>query len=400
MTTATLAVKRPWEVLDRIELRELRERIRNIGLELGFARVGFTDAEPFDRGRAALADWLCCARHADMQYLSAPDRHDARALLPSARSIIVVAAAYCRDENPRRSAVRNRVGRLHAEIARYARGADYHTVLRARLDGFVRAIGELTPHAAQVRLCVDTAPLLEREAAERSGVAFIGKSTMAITPGLGTRTLLAEVITDLELPPDPSQRARCGDCTACLTSCPTGALVAPYQLDSRRCIAYLTIEHKGAIPTELRSALGNRVFGCDVCQDVCPFNRTRHAPGVLRDLEPLDPPRTIDLIDLLLAGSSAHRRRVDGTALRRVTRQQLARNAAVALGNAHDESAIAPLVEALGKHSSALVRAHAAWALGRYRKGATASTATAALGCASEHDNDREVRREALAALS
>jgi epoxyqueuosine reductase len=218
------------------------------------------------------------------------------------------------------------------------------------------------------RACVDTAPVLERGFAEAAGIGFVGKNTMLITPGLGSYTVLGELLTDVELAPTPRDNgaARCGDCRACLDACPTGALPAPWVLDARRCVSYLTIEHRGDIPESLRPLIGDMVFGCDICQEVCPYNaaapaRTPPAPDLADDA--LDAARP-DLLELAAMGSNPHKRWSAGRAVRRASRAQLMRNVAVALGNSGDARA-RPHLERLAGDASAVVRRTARWALDR-----------------------------------
>jgi epoxyqueuosine reductase len=362
---------------------------------LGFARVGFTDAAPFDDARRRLAEWLAAGRHGDMGYLATSgDRADPTALLSSAKTIVSVALPYSGRPTPLR---RSREGEpLVGVIARYAVGADYHRVLKDKLESLARTIEGSLGRPIAFRACVDTAPILEREAAARAGLGFVGKSTLVIAPGLGTYFLLGELLLDLELPSDEPVAAGCGRCTACLDACPTGAFVGPHVLDARRCISYLTIETKGPMPRDLRHLVGTRVLGCDVCQDVCPFNASeaeRPAAPELAARPALDAP---ELISLLTLTASGYRRLVRRTALRRVGKHQIQRNAAVALGNTGDASAVSPLVRVLETEPSALVRAHAAWALGRLGGDA----ARAALVRARDADADPTVREESALALA
>jgi epoxyqueuosine reductase len=283
---------------------------------------------------------------------------------------------------------------LGAEIARYAQGADYHGVLKQRLRELADRIADLTgPLLA--RACVDTPPLTEHAAAARAGVGFVGRNTLTIVPRVGSYVLLGELLVDLALPADEPAAPRCGRCRRCLDACPTGALVGPYQLDARRCISYLTIELRGPIPHELRPLMGQRVFGCDVCQQVCPYNHLRRPPPPDEQLGSRNELAAPSLVDLLWLGSAAYRRLTRGTALERVSRSRLARNAAVALGNTTDPAAIGPIASALTGHPNALVRGHAAWALGRLDPLARESLAQA-----MTDDPDPFVREEARIALA
>jgi epoxyqueuosine reductase len=377
------------------EPRRVADLVRAAALELGFARAGFARAEPFDDARAALRAWLAEGHEGNLAYMrSDDDRTDPRALLPSARSIIAVALPYGGRSVPLRQ---SRDGAaLTGRVAAYALGADYHRVLKEKLFALSRACAAIVGRPIQARACVDTAPLLEREAARRAGIGFTGKSTMTIAPGLGTYLLLGELLVDVELEPSAPLRPACGRCTACLDACPTGAFAGPYVLDAKRCISYLTIENKGPIARELRSLIGGRIFGCDECQDVCPFNASDAARPAAPELSPHPLRAEIDLVELLQLGAAAYRRLVKQSAMRRVGREQLKRNAAVALGNSGDQRAVAPLARALNTDKSALVRGHAAWALGRL--GGT--EAKKALEDAASTDRDETVRAEATAALS
>jgi len=373
----------------------LAELVRAAAAELGFVRTGFARAEPFDDARAALSGWLERGYEGGLAYLrSGDDRADPRALLPSARTIIAVALPYGgrpvalrrgRDESP-----------LTARIAGYAVGADYHRVLKDKLYALSRACASIVGHPIESRVCVDTAPLLEREAARRAGIGFTGKSTMTIAPGVGTYLLLGELLVNVDIEQSEPVRPACGRCTACLDACPTGAFVGPYLLDARRCISYVTIENKGPIPRELRSAIGTRVFGCDECQDVCPFNASSGERPAAPELAAAKARSDVGLVELLGLGAAAYRRLVKQSAMRRIGRDQLKRNAAVALGNTLDPRAVAPLVGALASDSSPLVRAHAAWALGRLG----GPEARSALERAKEVERDDAVRDEAVLALA
>jgi epoxyqueuosine reductase len=342
------------------------QAIADLGRELGFVRIAIVPIEP-PRRHALYTSWLEAGHAGGMAYLAAPDhiagRADLRALLATARSLIIVALAYERaDPVPADALVRGR-------IARYARGEDYHLVMRDRLVVLADRLAQALGHPVASRPCVDSAPVLEREWAERGGLGFVAKNTMVIAPGLGSYIVLGELLVDAELSPTAPTappRPRCGSCRSCLDACPTQAFVDAYVLDARRCISYLTIEHHGAIPRELRAAIGTWVFGCDVCQEVCPFNAG--AGAAADEVDPLLRPRSVehalpDLVALAARGANQLRQLVKRTALRRVPRDALLRNVAVALGNTADPRAIPALVALLG-HRSPKVRGHAAWALG------------------------------------
>jgi epoxyqueuosine reductase len=370
----------------------LAEQVRAAAVGLGFVRVGFTQAVPFDEARERLDAWLGSGHEGGLAYMRDGERADPRSLLPSARTVIAVALPYGgRFVALRRGPDDPRA--LTGRIAAYALGPDYHRVLKDKLLALAEACAALAGRPIESRACVDTAPLLEREAARRAGVGFTGKSTMTIAPGVGTYLLLGELLVDLDLEPSAAIRSACGRCTACLDACPTGAFVGPYELDARRCISYLTIENMGPIPRELRHAVGNRVFGCDECQDVCPFNAREERPAA-PELTPVPVRAEVGLVELLELGAAAYRRLVRRSAMRRIGREQLKRNAAVALGNSGDSRAVEPLARALRGDPSPLVRAHAAWALGRLGGPEARTALESAL-----HDTDAEVRDEAARAL-
>lgn len=377
----------------------LAERVSAAALGLGFSRVGFAPAARFGEAAERLQRWLASGYHGDLGYLSGPeDRADPGALLEGAKTIVVVALSYA-PESPPAALRRDKDGpALVGTVARYARGEDYHLVMKQKLEALRDECERLAGRPVRARVCVDTAPLLEHEAARLAGVGFSAKSTLTIVPGVGSFVLLGELLLDVELPFGAPVRAGCGSCRACLDACPTGAFVDAHVLDARRCISYLTIENSGSIPRELRAAIGTRVFGCDVCQDVCPFNASPNPKARAPELAPRAALEAVDLVTLLELGAAGYRKLVRRTALRRVNAATLARNAAVALGNSGDPRAREPLLRALHGHKSALVRGHAAWALGRL--GATAEPGGSdALRRAVEQDPDETVRAEARAAL-
>ncbi|HEX4338157.1 MAG TPA: tRNA epoxyqueuosine(34) reductase QueG [Polyangiaceae bacterium] len=375
--------------------RIIADQIRTAAAELGFVRTGFARATPFDDARGALTSWLAQGYEGELAYMrAADDRADPGALLPGVRTIIAVALPYggrpvalrlTRDAEP-----------LTARIATYAVGDDYHRVLKDKLFELSRVCERIVGRPVESRVCVDTAPLLEREAARRAGIGFTGKSTMTIAPGVGTYLLLGELLVDVDIEPSEPVRAACGRCTACLDACPTGAFVGPYVLDAKRCVSYLTIENKGPIPRDLRGLIGGRVFGCDECQDVCPFNASESVRPAAPELAAAPARDDVSLVALLELGAAGYRRLVKRSAMRRIGREQLKRNAAVALGNSGDERAVAPLVRALAGERSALVRLHVAWALGRFG----GADSRAALAQACNDDADGEVREEARRSLA
>jgi epoxyqueuosine reductase len=333
-----------------------------VARELGFARAAIVPIEA-PRRHALYTSWLAAGHAGEMAYLARPDhigpRADLRTLLESARSLVVVALAYDRNDPIPVDTL------LRGKIARYARGEDYHLVMRDKLVLLAERIAAALGRSVASRPCVDSAPVLEREWAERAGIGFVAKNTMLIAPGAGSYIVLGELLLDVELPataPLEPTKPRCGSCRSCLDACPTGAFVDAYLLDARRCISYLTIEHHGVIPRELRASIGTWVFGCDICQEVCPFNA-----GSGEDHDPLLTPRSVEhalpsLVALAHAPTNQLRRLTKRTALRRIPRAVLLRNVAVALGNTRSSDAV-PAIVTLLQHREPLVRAHAAWAL-------------------------------------
>jgi len=345
-------------VLDEVAFRE---RISSIAREIGFIRLGFAPATPFVEAGQRFKDWLGQGHAGTMSYLAEfGDRHVPGRLLANARSVVVAAAAV-----PASPADPGNGQMLAGIVADYALGLDYHIALRSRLRRIGQALADLSGRSVWTRACIDTAPLLEREAARLAGIGFIAKSTMLIVPGIGPRVILASLVTDLDLWPDEPMESRCGRCTACLDACPTQAFVAPYQLDARRCLSYQNIEQAGAIEPALRENMQNRVFGCDECQTACPYDRANSAQVMTTDASPRPLLVAPDLVRWLEMTSTDYRRISKRTALRRVGRTQLMRNAAVGLGNSGASEAVAPLVRTLESNSSAVVRGHSAWALGR-----------------------------------
>jgi epoxyqueuosine reductase len=369
----------------------IKKRIREEALSLGFGAVGFADAagSPYAE---RLDAWLAAGRHGTMRWMARDParRSDPRAVLPGARTVVSVSVPYYRGDWPTEADGDGPRGR----IARYAWGRDYHKRIRRKLELLARAILALSPEARWLAY-VDTGPMLDRAWAERAGIGWIGKNTNVILQGRGSWSFLGEILTDLRIEPDAPARNHCGTCARCIAACPTGAIVGPYELDARRCISYLTIEHRGAIPLELRPAIGTRIFGCDDCQEVCPWNRfaVKTEDPDFRDRPGQETP---ELIPLLALDEDAFRARYQGTAILRAKRAGFARNVAVALGNLGDPRSAGPLARALREDPDPVVRGHAAWALGRIG----GDEARAALGTAAGSEASEEVRTEIHAALN
>ena len=332
---------------------------------LGFDLVGIARATPpatADRYRA----WLERGYHGEMAYLARPDavagREDLARIQPGVRSVVTVGTNYYTLPIP--PELRDDPAR--GVIASYAWGEDYHDVLAPRLrqlGAFVETqMGTEVAHRAYV----DTGPVLERDLAAGAGLGFVGKNTNLIHPGLGSWLFLGELLltADLGERQPLASEGTCGRCNRCLEACPTGALVAPYVLDARRCISYLTIELKGPIPRDLRPGIGNRIFGCDICQEVCPWNRRFARRTAQAAFQPQPDAIAPHLLELLALSDEGFRQRFRGSPVKRAKRRGLLRNAAVAAGNWGDPVAVPALAKALGD-GEPLVRGHAAWALGR-----------------------------------
>ena len=339
----------------------MKETIRRRALELGFDNCRFTDAAPAASANR-FQNWLLEQRHGEMNWLerTAAKRLEPQKVLPGARSLVCLAASYA--INTSTSVLRPPAAGL---IARYARFADYHDVLNKHLRELATFVNQVGGAETRSLWYVDTGPLLERDLAERAGLGFIGKHTNVISRQFGNWLLLAEIITTLKLEPDVAEKNHCGKCSRCLTACPTNAITAPFQLDARKCISYLTIELKGAIPVELRPAIGNRIFGCDDCLAACPWNRFAREGSLMKNhAHPeLAAP---DLIDLLQLSDADFKSRFAGTPILRTKRRGLLRNVCVALGNVGDASALPCLQKAAGD-SEPLIAEHAHWAIEQIR---------------------------------
>jgi epoxyqueuosine reductase len=390
----------------------VKTAIRERALALGFDACQFTTARPPDSA-AQFQRWLAAGRHGQMIYLerNARKRIAPSQVLSAARSIIALGVSYAAKEagtisttgpgeEPARAAesglgVQAAVPNLNpnlnlnlnplpvgravpcppglasaarppaGEIARYARFSDYHDVVGARLKTLTEFVNRLGGGETRSLWYVDTGPLLERDLAQRAGLGFIGKHTNLISRKLGNWFFLAEIITTLELPPDGPEKNRCGSCRRCLDACPTAAITAPFQLDARRCISYLTIELKGAIPVELRPAVGNRIFGCDDCLAACPWNRFARAGSMMAEHRraALEAP---DLAELLALDEAGVQARFAGTPILRAKRRGFLRNVCVALGNTGDERAL-PALQRAASGPEPLIAEHALWAMERIK---------------------------------
>jgi epoxyqueuosine reductase len=345
------------------DLAALARDIKAWGRELGFDRVGIGDTD-LRAAESRLLDWLGRGRHGEMAYM---ERHGTRRsrpaeLVPGTVRVISARMNYLPPRGAAIDAVLNDAAL--GFVSRYALGRDYHKLLRIRLQRLAERIGRAVgPYG--YRAFTDSAPVLEKALAERAGLGWIGKHTNLLARDAGSWFFLGELYVDLPLPVDAPATDHCGTCRACLDACPTGAIVAPYELDARRCISYLTIELRGSIPEDLRPLIGNRIYGCDDCQMVCPWNRYAELAAE-PDFDPrhgLDAPR---LIDLFAWSEDEFLKYTEGSAIRRIGHACWLRNVAVALGNAPTSDAVVGALRARADHPSELVREHVRWALARH----------------------------------
>ena len=395
----------------------MKERIRQRALELCFDACGFTSAQAPDH-TAEFEQWIGRGHHGEMAYMqrNAAKRVAPELVLPGAQSIISLVVSYAKGESKRPGTLEGRFpltpALSHGErennrptsadidtcgrrvfplpkgegqgegkrreltssgvasaqthqvfgiIARYARFADYHEVMCGKLKELAAFVDAQGHGDTRSLWYVDTGPLLERDFAQRAGVGFVGKHTNLISRALGNWIFLAEIITTLPLEPDPPEKNRCGSCTRCIEACPTAAIVAPFQLDARRCISYLTIELKGAIPVDLRPAIGNRIYGCDDCLAVCPWNRFAREGRMMKETARTDLEQP-DLLELLSLDDAGFKQRFANTPILRTKRRGLLRNVCVALGNVGDESAL-PALRRASDDAEPLIAEHARWAV-------------------------------------
>ena len=343
----------------------MKERIRQRARELGFDDCRFTSAAA-PASAPQLQQWLKRGAQGEMAWLerNAAKRSDPQLVLNGTRTLITLAVNYgskvgravpCPPPNGAHG-----VTRPTGEIARYARHMDYHDVLAEPLKALTRFVDELGTSTRSLWY-VDTGPILERDFAQRSGIGFVGKHTNVISRQFGNWILLAEILTTLELEPDAPEKNRCGTCTRCLTACPTNAITAPFQLDARLCISYLTIELKGSIPVELRPAIGNRIFGCDDCLAACPWNRFAREGQLMRQNSRVEL-GSPDLLELLTLNEAQFKQRFAGTPIVRTKRRGLLRNVCVALGNTAGAEAL-PALKKAASDTEPLIAEHAQWAI-------------------------------------
>jgi epoxyqueuosine reductase len=348
---------RPTEPAD---FQQLSQQIKAWGMALGFQQIGISDTV-LDDAEQHLQNWLAQNRHGDMQYMAAHGLKRSRPALlnPGTVSIISARMDYL-PENPTHSKALLE-STTQAFVSRYALGRDYHKLLRNRLQKLADKITE-TIGPFGYRAFVDSAPVLEKAIAEKAGLGWIGKHSNVINRKAGSWFFLGEIYTDLPLPADSAASNHCGQCQACLTICPTQAIVAPYQVDARRCVSYLTIELHGSIPVEFRPLLGNRIYGCDDCQLICPWNRFAKLSAEA-DFRPRHRLDNSSLLELFNWSESEFLQKTEGSAIRRIGYQRWLRNIAVALGNGQANQASIQALQLKQKHESELVREHVNWAL-------------------------------------
>lgn len=350
--------------LSAADLRQIVEDLRHWGRDLGFQDLRIAGVElrlDFER----LQYWLGQGMHGEMGYMERNLELRAHPGLLQENTVSIITARLNYGDGEIEKAWETLRDGTRAYISRYALGRDYHKLIRGRLRKLARRLEDRIG-AFGYRAFTDSAPILEKALARRGGLGWIGKNSLALERDAGSFFFLGEILTDLPLPPDAPIAASCGGCRRCIQACPTQAIVAPYVVDARRCISYLTIEHRGSIPEELRSPMGNRVFGCDDCQLVCPWNKhaPRHSEADFETRHNLD---TANLIELFAWSEEDFLKRTEGSAIRRAGYQGWLRNLAVALGNAPSSSAVVQALESRVGHPSELVREHVLWALRQHR---------------------------------
>jgi epoxyqueuosine reductase len=345
---------------------DLKERIKARSLQLGFFLAGVTTPDPPSH-YSTFENWLAKNHHGTMDYLATDRarlrRADPREIMPECKSILVLATAYPSPSGRGMSEGQGE-GKPMGNIASYARGADYHDVLPARMKELVQFIEVTVGHPVKSRWYTDTGPILERDLAQRAGIGWIGKNTCLIHPQHGSYFLLSEIFLDLELEPDlPFVTDHCGTCTRCIEACPTDCILPDRTIDARRCISYLTIELKDVIPVDLREKIGDWTFGCDICQMVCPWNRfAGEGDPAFAEKTPAPP-----LIEELTLTPQSFNQRFKRTPVQRAKRRGYLRNVAVALGNIGDLHAL-PVLQKVLNDKEPLVREHAGWAIEQIHK--------------------------------
>jgi epoxyqueuosine reductase len=340
--------------------QSLSKALKEEAARLGFAACGITSADAVD-GRAALGDWLAADHHGTMDWMAA--RADQRAapqsLWPEAKSVIALGMSYAPAEDPMRLADVGHVGRFSV----YAQGADYHDVVKRNLKALARWL--VDAGGGELKVFVDTAPVMEKPLAASAGLGWQGKHTNLVSRAHGSWLFLGAIMTTLDLEPDAPHADRCGNCDACQRACPTDAFPAPYRLDARRCISYLTIEHKGPIPHEFREGMGNRIYGCDDCLAVCPWNKFADSAAANKAFVARAELAVPELADILALDDAGFRQVFSGSPIKRIGRNRMVRNACIAAGNSGD-ARLVPVLQMLTNDDDDVVREAADWALSRF----------------------------------
>ena len=373
-----------------IDQKELTVELKKKAKQLGFPLVGVTNPEP-PAHLDFFQEWCAAGYHGTMEWMASPRslerRSDPRIILPECESILVLGSPYPKPPE----------GKLNGRIAAYALNQDYHDVLGEKLQILVDFLEEITGQVIPNRWYTDTGPVLERDLAQRAGLGWIGKNTLLINQGYGSYFFLAEILLGIKLKRDPPfSTQHCGDCTHCLDACPTGSLFAPYSLDANKCISYLTIEYGEMIPLELRPLMKDWIFGCDICQQVCPWNQSlKENPEIIEEFKPREDLIDLDLIDELGLSQGEFSARFKGSPVKRAKRAGYLRNVALALGNKKDDAALADLAAALDDPEP-LIRGVAAWSLGEIN----GEKARQFLEIAGENEKDSLVMKEIQESLN
>jgi epoxyqueuosine reductase len=353
----------------QIDYSELAQKIKEWGKSLGFQQVSITDTELAETGDR-LNQWLQQGYQGDMQWMSehGEKRYHPEQLLPGTQRVITVRMDYLPDQSNMIAVLKDED---KAYISRYALGRDYHKLIRNRLKTLAKEIEKAVPDSIIQRPFVDSAPVMEKPLAEKGGLGWVGKHTLVINSEAGSWFFLGEIYTSLPLPIDQStEKNQCGECNACLKICPTDAFPKPYVLDASRCISYLTIEHKGSIPEEFREPMGNRVFGCDDCQAICPWNKGAK-PTKEKDFSPRHNLDNRELSELFLWTEVEFLKYTEGSPIRRVGYERWLRNLAIGLGNAPSTENIIQALESRMEYPSVLVQEHVQWALEQHAQSTT-----------------------------
>jgi len=337
----------------------LTKALKEEAARLGFAACGITRADAVD-GTGPLTEWLSAGHHGTMDWMEAraDQRAAPQALWPEARSVIALGMSYAPKHDPLRLAAEPGIGR----ISIYAQGADYHDVVKRNLKALARWL--VVTAGGELKVFVDTAPVMEKPLGQAAGLGWQGKHTNLVSRTHGSWLFLGAIMTTLDLSPDRPHTDRCGNCDACQRACPTGAFPAPYRLDARRCISYLTIEHKGPIPHEFRVAIGNRIYGCDDCLAVCPWNKFAENAAANKAFAARPELAAPELRDILALDDAAFRQVFAGSPIKRIGRNRMIRNACIAAGNSSDAS-LTPILRALTNDDDPVVAEAASWALSR-----------------------------------